>query len=299
MIDLLEYHHITSTLARGATKRINHTDCPAGQDTRRRLYITRLAGSGNLVVAYCHNCCDKGVLSQNHEKYRDFGTKVTVPPTGKSFKVPVGLVYDTDKWPLDAVNWRIKKGLTEAQCQYSGMAYDASTHRVYLPQWDYLQDGHIALASGLTGYQLVRLGEDGPKYLTAQKDKSVTMSTLLLNKDDPRRTCSFGCVVEDLASGLVISERCRDTQYDAIVTVNYGTRVSPEVLYLNRMFDFGIVWLDNDGPQIARQAEKIAKVWAMLSGKPIQIETVLTDPKHVSEGDMQLAIEYHRDLAIG
>ena len=38
------------------TARYNHEDCPAGTDTRRRLYVTRKADAPHLVLAYCHNC---------------------------------------------------------------------------------------------------------------------------------------------------------------------------------------------------------------------------------------------------
>ena len=148
--------------------------------------------------------------------------------------------------------------------------------------------------SVLNGYQLVKLDGEGPKYLTTQKDKQVTVSTLLLNNRAQRASSIiFGCIVEDLASGIALSEAFRTHNYDAIVTVNYGTRVSPEVLYLNKTFNFGVVWLDNDGEHIIRQAEKIAKVWGMLSGKPIEIERTLGDPKNISITQMRTTIESH------
>ncbi len=297
MIDLHPHKHLIDDLGRGETQRVNHMNCPAGQDTRQRLYITRLAGSGGMVVAYCHNCSDKGVLT-DPGTFRDFDKATPVQPTGTAFTVPNGLIFKPSDWPIEAISWRINKSLSETQCVLCGIAYDPSTHRVYLPQWDHLEDGMVQDSSVLTGYQLRKLQGEGPKYLTAQKDKSCTMSTLLLNTDRHLdHVCTFGCIVEDLASGVVMSEGFRRSRYDALVTVNYGTRVSPEVLYLNKTFDFGVVWFDNDGPQIVRQAEKTAKVWAMLSAKPIQIERVLTDPKKVSFKDMINAVKFHREEA--
>lgn len=39
--------------------RVNHEDCPAGADFRKRLYIKRI--SPTKVVGFCHNCGCKGV----------------------------------------------------------------------------------------------------------------------------------------------------------------------------------------------------------------------------------------------
>jgi len=302
-IDLRPYESIINSLNRGSTRRVNHDDCPAGQDRKRRLYITRLAGSGDMVVGYCHNCSNKGVFKNDGTwvPYRDFGTSPTqVQPTGTAFSVPMGLEFDPNLWPTQAHTWRIAKGLDMAQCICVGIAYDPSTNRVYLPQWDYLEECVVEPNSVLTGYQLRCLDGHGPKYLTAQKDKTVTMSTLMLSKAQRESDTMYtvGVIVEDLASGIIVSRALERKQYPALVTVNYGTRVSPEVLYLNKTFDFGVVWLDNDGPQIVRQAEKIAKVWAMLSGKPIQIERVYKDPKSVAVSDIIMTIDHHHSEAI-
>jgi len=49
------YKHLE--LAEGEQVRINHTECTAGSDTRKRLYIKN---KGSHIVAYCHNCGLKG-----------------------------------------------------------------------------------------------------------------------------------------------------------------------------------------------------------------------------------------------
>jgi hypothetical protein len=90
-----------------------------------------------------------------------------------------------------------------------------------------------------------------------------------------------GVLVEDLASGILLSSALRSTEIRCSVTVNYGTKVSPAILHRSRNFDVGLVWLDNDGEHITEQAHKIAKVWAMLSGKPIEIEHNEPDPKNL------------------
>ncbi len=49
-----------ATAHRG-TERVNHDDCPAGTDNKRRLYVTRKEDGH--VVAYCYNCGYSGATS--------------------------------------------------------------------------------------------------------------------------------------------------------------------------------------------------------------------------------------------
>lgn len=50
------------------TSRRNHEDCPAGKDTKRRLYTT-LKDDGS-IVAYCHNCGSAGSTSSTGPRVR-------------------------------------------------------------------------------------------------------------------------------------------------------------------------------------------------------------------------------------
>ena len=45
--------HYAGCMDVGETVRINHADCEAGEDTRRRLYITM---KPDILLGYCHNC---------------------------------------------------------------------------------------------------------------------------------------------------------------------------------------------------------------------------------------------------
>ena len=83
------------------------------------------------------------------------------------------------------------------------------------------------------------------------------------------------------------------TKYDVHVLVNYGTKVSPEVLYRIRNFEKAIVWLDNDSEHVLNQAHKIAKVWRMLSGSSVVIEDTMEDPKKCSEEIILEIIDDH------
>lgn len=290
MIDLSKYDKIIDALKRGETARVNHRDCKAGQDTRRRLYLTRPAGSPNVVLGFCHNCQTPGIRRVGNNVYRDdFENSAfpipKLPKAGANFEIPSGMVPCGDDWPTDAHAWRLHCGLSRTACLKAQIQYDPNTHRVYLPQYDTMIDEQ---ATGeLIGYQLRNLGEHGAKYLSVVRDTDNPVSTLCVgipHRDWKGDCVKIGVVVEDLASGLAIiraSKRCTNGWIPS-VTVNYGTKVNPDALHKNADIDIGLVWLDNDSASIIEQAEKIGQVWRMLADVPIDIEHVMPDPKSQS-----------------
>lgn len=58
--ELLRYVSSGATWPTGEQRRFDHHDCPAGVDTRQRLYI--LKKTNDLWLGYCHNCGETGVL---------------------------------------------------------------------------------------------------------------------------------------------------------------------------------------------------------------------------------------------
>lgn len=284
---------------RGTTIRVNHTDCPAGQDTRRRLYLTRPAATPNVVLGYCHNCQESGYYSTHNtddKQYRGHfaaAKQVDVFP-GADFKIPAHMQEANSLWPTDAQAWRMKKGLSIGDCGDADIQYDPSTHRIFLPMYDHLQSGVIHKRSELLGFQLCRLNDRGSKYMNVYRDSSVSPSTRITIPKHKDSTRIIGFVVEDLASGLRISNALKNrtgANFGAEILVNYGTKVTPTVLSLPKGVSItdGIVWLDNDSTHVAEQAMKIAKVWHMLTGVEMHIEDLATDPK---------ALDYDAILAV-
>jgi hypothetical protein len=51
--------------------RMNHDDCPAGVDTRRRLYL--LVKPDRSVLAHCFNCNGSGAYFPDHPRYKSLG----------------------------------------------------------------------------------------------------------------------------------------------------------------------------------------------------------------------------------
>lgn len=279
-INFDDYIAETTALKRGETVSVNHAHCSAGTDRKRRLYLTRPATNAGVVLGYCHNCQDSGVLNDANETYRDFATPpaITAPNTS-SFGVPKNLITRPSRWPDVALSWRIKKRLSEQQCLALGIAYDPASHRIYLPIWKYY-DHSMGLSDKdvLIGYQLRHLEGAGPKYYTSLRDKTVTAYSELYA--DRRNAVTV--LVEDLASGIAILYAAVEHRIPCTALVNYGVKVTPEVLAAIEGMEEAIVWLDNDDDHVVEQAETIARVWKMISGSDVRVHKGTKEPKELS-----------------
>jgi len=285
MIGLSPWMVQITALKRGETVRVNHHSCGAGQDTRKRLYLTRSASTPNIILGYCHNCQDKGFHTLNPtQEYKDFDpTNADTLPPQLSFAPPDNMTTKVKDWPTDAHKWRVNMRLDIWDCEAAGISYDPAMHRIYLPQWSGIHISYPDKGASLDGYQLRNLSDHGPKYLTAHRNRELTVSTLITNSRIPLKdnVPTVAVLVEDLASGIRVAKAMRGSYLlDIKVIVNYGTKVSPEVLHKHRECDVALVWLDNDSDHVRSQAEKIRNVWGMVSGKDTGVITQDKDPKH-------------------
>jgi len=297
MIDLQPWAVQMMALKRGDTKRVNHDGCGAGQDTRKRLYLTRSHGTPNLVMGYCHNCQDKGFHSLHglaaHKDFDPLTSTMPIPACDGPLVPPKNMDYQCAEWPTMAQQWRISMKLDVWDCEAIGIAYDPATNRIYMPQWTDVHNGGPQATATLQGYQLRNLTNYGPKYLTAHADKERVVSTSITNSPPHTIKHVVGVLVEDLCSGIRVAKALRNCDLAVEAVVNYGTKVSPEVLHRARHIDRAIVWLDNDAEHVIDQATKIRNVWAMLSGVNVKIELRHKDPKHVTLPDILNAIRRH------
>lgn len=287
MIDMTKWETECRSLQRGQTLRANHDGCAAGEDRKKRLYLTRPAGSPGIVLAYCHNCQEHGLERSGVAAYRDYGIdpdNVRLSTEEIEFEEPVGLEFNPTRWPVEAQVWRIDKHLAKYECEKARIAYDANSHRIYLPQWDILPLGEVTHIATLLGYQLRKLTGKGPKYLTAVANGCINVGTLI---SCVGKYPAIGYVVEDLASGLALLREAKSCALGIQVMVNYGTKVNPILLSRCKHIDIGVVWLDNDNDHVITQARQIARVWNMVTGKPTYIENVDKDPKNVGKLLMQ------------
>lgn len=283
MINLSDYRNQIEELDRGQTMRVNHTDCPAGEDTRRRLYLTRPASSPEVVLAFCHNCQGHGV--RNAGGYRDFYEKtmpVSVPVDGE-WEMPPHLEMNPALWPTDASIWRMQKGLSHQDIVDLRIGYDPATSMVCLPMYRHVDWEGVPLdKDDCFGYQLRSVHGTGPKYLTALKDRALTPYTRFAP------TSSDVCIlVEDLASAHSVSKAGKGRWG---VVCNYGIKIRPEILSENCDSENYLVWFDNDSDFVVDQAFKVARTWTLLHGNPTYVEFNLEDPKMIHDDKIRETI---------
>jgi hypothetical protein len=118
---------------------INHTNCEAGTDTRSRLYIKRVGE--NLLVAYCHNCSDKGIYVDGYSNVNSYRKVDNGSPTdGRVIvtnwsppKLPPDLDFEPSLWPYEARKWVQKFSLRFKLATRMAMGYSPSRERLIIP----------------------------------------------------------------------------------------------------------------------------------------------------------------------
>ncbi|KKL85661.1 hypothetical protein LCGC14_1952520 [marine sediment metagenome] len=274
----------------GDTLRIDHDDCPAGTDTRRRLYITRPQSNPTSVVAYCHNCQEGGYhITGQHSSFRrtrhENQPLTNVHEVNDHMTTPPNLLKNLTAWPMLAQAWAYKNKLDSDLGRTYGIAYDPSSDRVYLPRYDWMSmdqkgtDGHFG---SLTGYQLRNVDPKSkrPKYYTVvtHDDPGYTLLKADRNGDNsPTRAV----LVEDYISGMHIIAATAHGPLNTIVVVNYGTKVNLPALYSCAQVGHAVVWLDNDSDHVREQADQMARTINMINSQClVRVIESRSDPKH-------------------
>ncbi len=284
-LDLSAYRTAAEDIDPGETLRINHNKCEAGEDTRRRLYLTRPMSDPTTVIGYCHNCQCGGVLrTGKHMNYRDTKHKTPMGPTTlriEDLAAPKHMIVDMMLWPTHATAWALKGKLTPQLCRDYNILFDPSSNRVYLPRYCSFT-GAVPLGGVLRGYQLRNTdpGLTVPKYLTVVTDDDRGYSIMYGNVVSTVEPTII-VLVEDLLSGISIVEAFERTQRTVHAVVNYGTKVNLEAVNHCSRYNNILVWLDNDSSHVIDQAKVMARTISLLH--PVaQVASELRekDPKH-------------------
>lgn len=140
---------------------INHEGCKAGEDTKRRLYIKRVAGG---ILGFCHHCSEAGRVTENtHE-----GTVLRKWLQGDPGSDIGEVTYSKGDPPFNVhtVHSLSIQGLDYLRRYYC----DVSDTRHFFYTGDESQVGFklANLTDNVTGYQVRNL-IDKPKYITHYK----------------------------------------------------------------------------------------------------------------------------------
>lgn len=268
----------------GETARLDHDDCGAGEDTRRRLYLTRPYNAPDIVLCYCHNCQDSAVIRGKRQSWRGTWSD-TKPPSGQEFEKPKSMNSDYYDWPPAAQSWFMQYSVPHALAEKYGVRYAPTYDRLYLPiheAYDMAPGNPLGPSKAYLGYQLRSLDKlNSPKYLTAVVDDGQSYCTRLF--DSSVNVPEYIVIVEDLMSAFKIWQARLDHRAELEtfdILINYGIKLNLDALNENRDAAKGyIIWLDNDGVNVSERANEIARSWQLITRQPAWVVHGYEDPK--------------------
>lgn len=272
-------------LSIGATVRVNHIGCSAGEDTRKRLYVTRKPAPNDLVVAYCHNCGQgMGIKAKPHRFAAIHKT------TGKVGSV----VLDWEEGlpitevPFKIKNWFNAKGFPNIEdydtgwikwhplknCLMFGIVLEWSMYGSPKPWGEHTEPMAIQY----------RYFDGRIKWLTNKgyewPDDKPLRSRLFL--DDVKSDNII--IVEDLLSAkkLFYYTRVGDADVYCLFGAHCSIDELAELRHTHGYKGLG-VWLDNDGPHVVESRDTITKRAKLVGFDDVRVERKLKDPKYSSK----------------
>lgn len=283
MIPASHYRTEGERLAIGEQTRIDHTHCDAGHDTRGRLYVKRMP---NLIIAFCHNCGQHGVVSVDRYKYKhindllkeneyyekDGAVEIVLPPDAT--------LHQFD-WPKEAVMWLAKYGIVEGEQVDAGICYSPSWGRVILPVY---RNGQLVYWQGRAVH-----GQK-PKYLTAKSNKKPLF--ILHHHNGGCPDCAF--VVEDYLSAIKINRVAT-----SVALLGTSADINDLTDALSCYKNIGII-LDPDLAGIQKAHELSARLSLTVRGR-VRVftphEVADLQPKEMDDEKLsRLSIQLHRGL---
>lgn len=264
--EILQHNPELLRLADNEQVNINHINCPAGRDTKKRLYVRKRDGS---LLFYCHHC-GKGASKHGKKRYiRDR------QPTQVTWDLR--LPYDLTRKDMHVVAhaWLYKYGITDEELRLYGIGWSETVGRVILPVYDQ--------AGTLTAYQSRRVlpHDHMPKYLT-DKNKGCRFPLFLGTKQTSTTTV---VLTEDILSAIKVGRQC---QAAALLGVNL-TRENRNALLAEGFTKF-VVWLDDDNAAVRHAQRKI-----MRSIEPfadvVKVTGHTCDPKEMSDEQIKSILQ--------
>lgn len=208
---------------------VNHEECPAGTDTKKRLYVKRVQnGTDNSYLFYCHHCGNRGSLKYHGLlRIEEVAKDTTVTTRSSAVELLTALdkhrhgVFTIDFWSLDAKLWWYKYNLD---------TYDAVLHHV---QYNNVDDRlWLKVADGLWQGRGFRDA--------AKKMKYYTVGDITASKVFVMNSRSTVMLVEDVVSAY----KCAKAGINVLPLL--GTTLRSHHLSLVKGYDRVIIYMDND-----------------------------------------------------
>lgn len=257
----------------GEQVHVNHDTCPAGVDTKRRLYIKN---DHNAVLAYCHHCNGHYVKAKGKRRHKEVLEDLVegdAAPDKAKPQLPDDCVSFNWDWPNPALGWVVGTGLAPEYLNDAGVVYSPSWGRVIIPVYN---DGELVFWQGRN------VGiTPGPKYVSVSGEKKPI--AVFLNK---RSMATTLVITEDVMSALRVVQ---DTECDAMALL--GTSISDEHITHIQNSDYRrvVVWLDMDAPGIEASTKIQTRLYNVL---PCSVEAIRSydEPKRLSNSALTNAL---------
>lgn len=262
---------------------VNHENCPAGEDTRGRLYITRKRDG---IVAYCHNCGGRGFIKngirtiQEHKEYleqKDIkdGIHYSYAPSFDECDER----YRDGKPIVDsgAPIWYRKKHQVKNRGALSKVRIIETD-----ANWVY-SITILTTENDILGYERRADHRDGTKVVQYIAKNCKHAIEYVEYKKKP--THNTVIIVEDLQSYYAIANTVFVHHIDCNVICLLGTHISDSLaVHLANNYDRVILWLDPD-PAGIKATQKHNSTLSML-GLDIRSIHSLNDPKYYNGTDI-------------
>lgn len=209
-------------LDEGQQRKYNHEDCPAGVDSKQRLYVKNV---DDAYMWHCHNCGDSGYYRQKETVKRIKDDTRVMVATGK-LPLPtwreLTINTDYDTFEIRGQLWLTQYGFTRDMC--SRFKITETVDGIVLP----IFNGPLTIA----GCQVRRYNKK-PKYLTYSKQRYSYLCGSHSNKPL--------VVVEDLLS----SYKLHSAGFDTLCLL--GTKLDAGALKMvATQHSHVVLWLDDD-----------------------------------------------------
>lgn len=281
-----DYVGIGRQLSLGEQVHVNHDNCSAGIDTRKRLYIKRC--EDGRILSYCHNCGESGYFLPSIQEGR--GTR-------KSNRGTNGNVYETTRsrkslprdcqvyaqWPALAKQWVSHYDITPQEVANHGICYSPRLRRVILPVFIYTNNhdssvSHTTAQStgptlGLYQARKIYPNDTGAKYLTYRNDSCVFVT----NNNNRVDVC---VICEDILSAIKLGRVAGRSI--ALLGTNLQEK---HILTVVEGYKRFLIFLDNDNIQVKKAQIKLFRMLSAFGD--VKVTHHDKDPKECSDKELE------------
>ena len=267
--EILQHNPELLRLRDGEQTNINHINCPAGRDSKKRLYVRKKDGS---LLFFCHHC-QSGAAKHGKKRYiRDR----PMVQTAWDLKLPADMKPGSTMH-VSGTAWLYRYSITLAERELYNIGWSETVGRVILPVYDQ--------AGTLTAYQARRVlpHDHMPKYLTS-KNKGCRFPLFLGTKQTKTDTV---VLTEDILSAIKVGRQC---QAAALLGVNL-TRDNRNALLAEGFTKF-VVWLDDDNPAVRKAQRDIVRSIEPFA-TVVKVTGHTCDPKDMQDEQIKSILQAH------